>query len=268
MEKLNRSLNDIIKEQRSGPIRRPNTARRAINRSGPVQLKGRGAFREFANEKTQSGQKSSILDRLGNRSDEKVSGTKVEVSNLKYDILEDDLNVLFGTIGEVKSCQIQYDRSGRSLGNATVMFARRSDAIKAVQELNQRTIDSVPMQVKLAGQNGKENPFNPTHRDDDGDDDDDDDEDEGPKNVREGLFGTEFDKFEGRGRNRRDRGRRNFGKKRQRRFPNSNPSKPSFNGEKRRGGNKQGNRQENNSDVKMTCDELDAELDEYMAKRV
>jgi len=84
------------------------------------------------------------------------------VKNLKFDILEDDVRELFGTVGEVKKAEIVYDRSGRSKGIARVWFARKSDAEKALKQYDGRTLDGQPMQLSL-------------------------DED---KNVRKGLFGT------------------------------------------------------------------------------
>ncbi|KAF1325802.1 Tho complex subunit 4-like, partial [Globisporangium splendens] len=105
----------------------------------------------------------SILSRLGGSTKDAGSpGTKILVKNLKFDILEDDVRELFGTVGEVKKAEIVYDRSGRSKGIARVWFARRSDAEKALKQYDGRTLDGQPMQLSL---------------DDDA-------------NVRKGLFGT------------------------------------------------------------------------------
>jgi hypothetical protein len=87
-------------------------------------------------------------------------------------------------------------------GKAEVIFSRRSDALSAVKKFHgtmcpferhshapltgatARTLDGNPMEVKLAGEEGKDNPFNPTLEDGDNG--------SGMKNgnVREGLFGT------------------------------------------------------------------------------
>lgn len=56
------------------------------------------------------------------------------VKNLKFDILEDDVRELFGTVGDVKKAEIVYDRSGRSKGIARVWYARKSDAEKAIKQ--------------------------------------------------------------------------------------------------------------------------------------
>ena len=75
----------------------------------------------------------SILSRLGSK-DSTSSGTKILVKNLKFDILEEEVRELFGTVGEVSKAEIGYDRSGRSKGIARVWFTRRSDADKAIEQ--------------------------------------------------------------------------------------------------------------------------------------
>lgn len=75
----------------------------------------------------------SILSRLGSK-DPSSSGTKILVKNLKFDILEEEVRELFGTVGEVSKAEIVYDRSGRSKGIARVWFSRRSDADKAIKQ--------------------------------------------------------------------------------------------------------------------------------------
>ncbi|RLN85769.1 hypothetical protein BBJ28_00007051 [Nothophytophthora sp. Chile5] len=80
---------------------------------------------------------SSILSRLGGKDggkDAASPGTKILVKNLKFDILEEEVRELFGTVGEVSKAEIVYDRSGRSKGIARVWFARRSDADKAIKQ--------------------------------------------------------------------------------------------------------------------------------------
>lgn len=104
---------------------------------------------------------SSILSRLGGK-DTTGHGTKILVKNLKFDILEEEVRELFGTVGEVSKAEIVYDRSGRSKGIARVWFTHRSDADKAIKQYDGRTLDGQPMQIAL----------------------------DADKNVRNGLFGT------------------------------------------------------------------------------
>ncbi|KAE9040094.1 hypothetical protein PR003_g5093 [Phytophthora rubi] len=111
------------------------------------------------------GGSSSILSRLGGK-DSASPGTKILVKNLKFDILEEEVRELFGTVGEVSKAEIVYDRSGRSKGIARVWFTRRSDADKAIKQYDGRTLDGQPMQIAL----------------------------DSDKNVRNGLFGTALER--------------------------------------------------------------------------
>lgn len=78
------------------------------------------------------------------------AGTTVEVSNLNYDIMSEDINELFATCGPLLSAEVDYDASGRSEGGATVVFQRRADALEAVKKFNNRTLDGTAMTVKIA----------------------------------------------------------------------------------------------------------------------
>lgn len=67
------------------------------------------------------------------------------MKNLKFDILEDDVRELFGTVGEVKKAEIVYDRSGRSKGIARVWYARKSDAEKAIKQYDGEAVGAVSL---------------------------------------------------------------------------------------------------------------------------
>uniref|UniRef100_M4BX91 RRM domain-containing protein n=1 Tax=Hyaloperonospora arabidopsidis (strain Emoy2) TaxID=559515 RepID=M4BX91_HYAAE len=166
----------------------------------------------------------SILSRLGSK-DSTSSGTKILVKNLKFDILEEEVRELFGTVGEVSKAEIVYDRSGRSKGIARVWFTRRSDADKAIKQYDGRTLDGLPMQITL----------------------------DSDKNVRNGLFGTALKRddkdvkfkvsFGGNKDNEQSNGRRNS----------------------RRGRvNEKGSHGNRESAPSKTTEDLDNEMDTYM----
>jgi hypothetical protein len=70
-------------------------------------------------------------------------------------------NNLIGTIspGEIKSVEFASELPNKKQGK--VLFAKRSDAIACVKKFHGLTLDGRPMDIKLMGENGKDNPFDP-----------------------------------------------------------------------------------------------------------
>jgi RNA recognition motif-containing protein len=125
------------------------------------RVKGRGTVTNRESRRSTpyetTGQKTSILDRLGNQETAKplrASGTSVTISNLNPDITAQDISELCATVGSVKSVMMQFDSAGRSTGTAEVVFERRSDAMTCVTKFNKVNLDNTPMSVSLTEEIG------------------------------------------------------------------------------------------------------------------
>merc|ERR550519_1545658 len=77
------------------------------------------------------------------------SGIKgITISNLDYEVTEDDVREIFQKIGKVKKAIVHYNAQGQSRGTAIVYFHNPAHCIKAVNEYHQAEVDGRPMYVK------------------------------------------------------------------------------------------------------------------------
>ncbi|GAB4818629.1 hypothetical protein N2152v2_005675 [Parachlorella kessleri] len=86
--------------------------------------------------------------RLRDRKSDAPDGCRF-ISNLAYEVSEDDIKELFETCGQLVKHQVHFDRSGRSEGSAEVIFANKIDAERAMKRYNNVQLDGQPMQLEL-----------------------------------------------------------------------------------------------------------------------
>ncbi|KAI8804492.1 hypothetical protein BJ742DRAFT_824729 [Cladochytrium replicatum] len=69
------------------------------------------------------------------------------ISNLHESASEADIETVFHRFGSVLSCTLRYDTDGNSTGVAEVIFERRRDATKAIEELHNKIVDGRLLQI-------------------------------------------------------------------------------------------------------------------------
>jgi THO complex subunit 4 len=181
--KIDKSLDDIIKEGRKTSFR---GGRGGGNNRGMRGGAGGGRFRGSANGRQRqngasnggiqkrrsagantslspnkaaasiNGQWNHDLYQNGRRSASNAlaaqsSGgpAKVVISNLDFGVNDSDIEGLFQEFGKIRKAAVHYDRSGRSLGTADVLFERKQDAIRALTHYNGVSLDGRPMNIQL-----------------------------------------------------------------------------------------------------------------------
>lgn len=174
-DKIDMSLDDIIKMNRS-QFRTTRGRGRGRGRGGVAgrggargfggavrrgTLRGRARQQPYARSFTQA---KELPDRWQHDMYDGVSGrravtgglggagmgpSKLLVSNLDYGVSDADIKELFAEFGPLRKAAVHYDRSGRSLGTADVVFERRTDAVRAMKQYNGVPLDGRPMNIQL-----------------------------------------------------------------------------------------------------------------------
>ncbi|CAD8162691.1 unnamed protein product [Paramecium pentaurelia] len=83
------------------------------------------------------------------RNDNRNPGAIVDITNLHYSVTNDELKELAQQFGKIRRAQVEWDKMGRSLEQGYIEFFYVSDAKKAVESLNNTTIESLPMKAQL-----------------------------------------------------------------------------------------------------------------------
>lgn len=82
--------------------------------------------------------------------------SKVYVGNLPFSIDQNGLKELFSSFGEISEVSLISNKfSGRSKGFGFVTFAKKEDAQKAIQEMNEKEVEGRALKVNKA------KPFDP-----------------------------------------------------------------------------------------------------------
>ena len=72
----------------------------------------------------------------------------LQISNLHWNVSQDDLKQLFGDYKGFLSVKLKYDKAGRSLGEALVLYDIEESADAALQFFDNRHFDGMPISVR------------------------------------------------------------------------------------------------------------------------
>uniref|UniRef100_A0A5S6QKJ9 RRM domain-containing protein n=1 Tax=Trichuris muris TaxID=70415 RepID=A0A5S6QKJ9_TRIMR len=78
-------------------------------------------------------------------------GFTLLVSNLGPSVTDSDIKDLFSDVGPLLRSCVHYDRHGQSLGLADVVYARRVDALSAMNRFGSVSLDGRSMELQLVG---------------------------------------------------------------------------------------------------------------------
>jgi RNA recognition motif-containing protein len=78
-----------------------------------------------------------------------IQSNYIFISNLGDKVSKDDLCELFTSVGPLNICRLRYDKSGRMVGMADIVFEKVSDARRAYDKYKNARLDGRPIIMEL-----------------------------------------------------------------------------------------------------------------------
>jgi len=137
--KLDQSLEEIAGTRRGGGARRGG--RRGGKPAAPVA----GGVTKRTVTRAPKPATQTVTPALPSRGE-----SKIIVSNLPEDVNEQQIKDYFSTtVGTVKKVLLNYNKSGRSVGVATIIFSQATSAAEAAKAYDGVKVDGRPMRIEV-----------------------------------------------------------------------------------------------------------------------